>query len=91
MKKIKKIPRFRNEKEENEFWLNHDTTEYFDMSRPMKMFFPNLKPSTKKITLRLPTNLLYKIKTLANERDVPYQSFMKVLLNEKVSRLILGA
>lgn len=84
MEKLKRIPKFKNEKEEATFWENHDTTEYFDMGKPLRIEFPNLKPSTKTITLRIPLMLLYKIKKIANQKDVPYQSLMKVFLDEKI-------
>lgn len=84
MKNIKPIPRFKNEDEEQEFWATHDTTEYFDTSKPIRLHFPNLKPSTKSVTIRLPEWLIYDLKTLANKKDVPYQSLMKVYLAEKV-------
>ena len=67
-----------------EFWVTHDSTKYFDMSKPIRIFFPNLKPSTKTITLRLPESLLMHLKNLANKRDVPYQSLMKIFLAERV-------
>lgn len=85
MKKLKKIPEFKTEAEEREFWLTHDTTEYIDLSSPIKLHFPNLKFSTKTITLRLPASLLDSLKALANKRDVPYQSLMKILLAEKLN------
>lgn len=84
MKKLKPIPRFKNEDEEKEFWETHDSTEYFDTTKPIKLNFPNLKPSTKTITLRLPASLLTLLKTLANKKDVPYQSLLKILLAEKL-------
>ena len=87
MSNLKPIPTFRNEDEEAEFWATHDTTEYFDYKKRVKMDFSNVKPSTQKVTLRLPKMLLAKLKKLANERDVPYQSLVKVLLNEKVHDL----
>lgn len=83
MKQLKPIPKFINEREEAEFWATHDTTEYFDTSRPVELDLPNLKPTTKSITLRLPVSLLHKIKKIANKKDVPYQSLMKVFLDEK--------
>ncbi|MCX6783716.1 MAG: BrnA antitoxin family protein [candidate division WWE3 bacterium] len=79
---IKKIPKFKNEDAERLFWDTHDTTEYFDFSKPISISFPNLKPSTETISLRLPKWLLDNIKTAANKRDVPYQSLIKVLLVE---------
>ena len=84
MKKLKPIPRFKNEDEERDFWATHDTTDYLNLSSRIKLNFPNLKPSTKTITIRLPASLLNLLKTLANKKDVPYQSLMKVFLAEKV-------
>lgn len=78
--KIKKIPRFENEDQEREFWATHDTTEYFDTSKPIKMVFPNLKLSSELISLRLPEYLLNEIKKQAHKRDMPYQSLMKAKL-----------
>lgn len=87
MKKLKKIPRFKNEDQEHDFWVTHDLTDYFDVSQAEPVLFPNLKLSTESISLRLPQYLLARIKELANARDVPYQSFMKILLAEKVKEL----
>ena len=88
--KLKPIPKFENEDAERDFWAAHDTTEYFDISHPIKIDLSNLKPSTEAISLRLPEYLLADIKQLAHVRDVPYQSFMKVLLAEKVEQLLAG-
>ena len=84
MKSIKPIPRFKNEKEERKFWLTHDSIEYVDWSKAKRAVFPNLKPTYKSISLRLPGHMLDEIKLLANKKDVPYQSLMKVFLAEKV-------
>jgi len=84
MKNLKKIPDFKNEQEEREFWNTHDSTEYIDWSKAEKTIFPNLKPTTESISLRLPVSLLARIKELANEKDVPYQSLMKVYLSDQV-------
>lgn len=81
-KKFKKIPFFKNEDEERNFWSNHDSTEYIDWDKAQKIRFVNLKPTTQAISLRLPVNLLSTIKLEANKRDIPYQSFMKMLLGE---------
>jgi predicted DNA binding CopG/RHH family protein len=83
-KKPKPIPKFRNEDEEREFWRTHDTVDYLDWSKARRVDFPNLKPSTKSISLRLPLSLLDRIKVEANKRDVPYQSLIKTWLAEKV-------
>lgn len=86
MKNLKKIPNFNNEQEEAEFWKTHDSIEYVDWSRAKKTVFPNLKPTTEAISLRLPVSLLARIKELANQKDVPYQSLMKVYLSDQVKR-----
>ncbi|PIU37505.1 hypothetical protein CO005_03685 [Candidatus Roizmanbacteria bacterium CG_4_8_14_3_um_filter_34_9] len=83
-KKLKLIPKFKNEDEERDFWDTHDTTEYFDMSKPMMIKFPNLKMSTKTITFRITQSLYDDLKILANKNDVPYQSLMKMFLAQKV-------
>ena len=85
-KKSKPLPKFRNEDEEREFWSNHDLTDYFDMSRAEPVIFPNLKPTTESISLRMPGYLLARIKELANSKDVPYQSLIKMFLADRVRR-----
>ena len=82
-KKLKTIPTFNTEAEERVFWERHDSTEYLDWSQAKSVRFPNVKPSTQAISLRLPLSLLEKIKVEANRRDVPYQSLIKVWLGEK--------
>lgn len=85
MKPLKKIPKFKSESEERKFWESHDSTEYVDWSKGLTtVSFPNLKPSTKTISIRLPEGLLRDIKRMANERDVPYQSLIKMLLSDRV-------
>lgn len=86
MKKLKQIPHFKNEDEERRFWDAHDLTDYFDVNKAERAMFPNLKLSTETISLRLPQMLLSRIKALANSRDVPYQSLMKIFLDEKVKQ-----
>ena len=84
--KLKPVPHFHNEAEERRFWETHDTTEYLDWSKAQRVRFPNLKPSTTAISLRLPLSLLESIKIEANKRDVPYQSLIKVWLAEKIGQ-----
>jgi len=85
MKKInKKIPRFKNEDEEREFWSRHDSTDYIDWDKAKKVVLPNLKPSVKTISIRLPKMMLEELKLLANKRDVPYQSLLKMFLAERI-------
>ena len=83
-KPLKPIPKFTSEAQERKFWETNDSTDYVDWSKAQRAVFPNLKPSTKTISLRLPQHLLDSIKSAANSRDVPYQSLMKVWLQEKV-------
>jgi predicted DNA binding CopG/RHH family protein len=80
----KKIPKFKNEDEERDFWATHDSTEYVDWKKAKRIRFPNLKPSTKTISIRLPESLLDDLKVLATKRDVPYQSLLKIYLAERV-------
>jgi len=82
----KQIPTFKNEDDAREFWATHDSTEFLDWSKAKRAVFPNLKPSTKSISLRLPESVLVGLKMLANKRDVPYQSLLKVFLAEKVEQ-----
>lgn len=85
MKKLQPIPKFKNEAEEDDFWATHDSTDYFDISKAVvNPSFPNLKPSTKTITIRVSQSLLDSLKMLANKKDVPYQSLVKMFLDEKV-------
>jgi predicted DNA binding CopG/RHH family protein len=86
MKATKPIPTFKDENEEREFWENHDTTEYFDTSKVKAVRFPNLKKTTKSISIRLPVDMLDELKVRANSIDVPYQSFIKMLLEEGLNR-----
>lgn len=82
----KEIPRFRNEDEEREFWASHDSADYVDWSRARRVALPNLKPSTRTISIRLPESMIDELKLLANKRDVPYQSLMKMFLVERIEK-----
>lgn len=82
--KRKPMPKFKTEAEERAFWERHDSSGYVDWQKAARARFPNLKPSTKAISLRLPVDLLERIKIAANKRDVPYQSLIKVWLSEKL-------
>ncbi len=83
---LKQIPKFESEDEEREFWATHDSTDYVDWSGAHRATFTNLKPSTRTISLRLPETLLGSLKMLANQRDVPYQSLLKIFLAERVEQ-----
>jgi len=82
----KKIPVFKNEDEEREYWASHDSTEYIDWSKARKSTLSNLKPSLKTISIRLPEIMIEELKLLANKRDVPYQSLMKIFIAERVEQ-----
>lgn len=83
--KTKKIPHFKNENEEAKFWATHNSTNYFDIKKAIiNPSFPNLKLSTKTITIRVSQSLLDSLKMIANKKDVPYQSLVKIFLDEKV-------
>jgi predicted DNA binding CopG/RHH family protein len=83
-KPAKNIPHFKSEAEERAFWESNDSSDYLDWAKAKKVALPNLKPTTKTISLRLPKHLLDSIKAAANSRDVPYQSLIKVWLQEKL-------
>jgi predicted DNA binding CopG/RHH family protein len=81
----KALPKFRDENEERAFWAAQDSTEYIDWSKAERVALPNLKPSLKTISLRLPEATIAELKILANRRDVPYQSLLKVFLSERIA------
>jgi predicted DNA binding CopG/RHH family protein len=87
-KKNKPVPKFRNEQDERDFWNTHDTTEYFDFSKSSRVeieFDPGIEAPVKSISLRLPREMLNQLKVLANKKDIPYQSLIKVYLAEKIA------
>ena len=84
MSKLKVTPKFKNEAEERAFWERHDSSDYIDWTKAQSVAMPNLKPSTKTISLRLPEGLLDSIKIEANKRDMPYQSLIKAWLAQDV-------
>ena len=81
----KKIPKFRDEAEERVFWQQNDSSEYIDWDEAEDVLLPNLKPSTRTISIRLPESMIDELKLLANKRDVPYQSLLKVFLSERIN------
>ena len=80
----KKTPKFRNQDEERRFWATHDSTEFVDWSKAKRTVMPNLKPSLKTISIRLPETMIEQLKLLANKKDVPYQSLMKIFLADRI-------
>jgi len=91
MNKHKQLPKFKSEAEEREFWEENDSAEYMDWGKAEKVTMPNLKPSTKTISLRLPESLLESIKVEANKRDMPYQSLIKAWLADDVKQSRLAS
>jgi predicted DNA binding CopG/RHH family protein len=86
MKKMdKRIPKFKNEDEEREFWATHSPLDYFDSKKFKRASFPKLKPSLKSISIRLPEDMLAELKILANKKDVPYQSLAKIYLARQIA------
>ena len=83
---MKKVPKFKTEAEEREFWANADSSDYIDWSQAKRVLLPNIKPSLRTISLRLPELMLEELKLLANKRDVPYQSLIKIFLYERISK-----
>ena len=87
---LKPIPEFASEDEEREFWAAHDSTDYLDWGQAEPAIFPSLKLSTRTISLRVPESMLNQIKVLADQRDVPYQSLIKIFLQERIDHELLG-
>lgn len=83
---MKKIPKFKSSEEEQEFWATADSTEYIEWEKARRAILPNLKPSLKTISLRLPESMIEELKLLANKRDIPYQSLLKMFLAERINR-----
>ncbi|MEK7724496.1 MAG: BrnA antitoxin family protein [Acidobacteriota bacterium] len=84
MKKLKEIPKFENEEQEREFWARENSTEFIDWEKAESVVLPNLKPTTTTISLRISESMLNKIRLVANKRDVPYQSLIKIFLKERL-------
>ncbi|MEW6351237.1 MAG: BrnA antitoxin family protein [Thermodesulfobacteriota bacterium] len=82
----RKIPKFDNEDEEREFWATHDSTEYVSWDKAQRLRFPNLKPSTKRVSIRLPVTMIEDLKILANKQDVSYHSLLKIYLAERIKQ-----
>ena len=87
MKTLKKLSKFKNEANEREFWLSHDSADYLDWSKARFVDFVNLKPTSRSISIRLPEHMISRIKVLANREDVPYQSYMKILIAQRLEEV----
>lgn len=86
IKTMKKMPKFKTESEERAFWATADSTDYVDWSKARRVLLPNIKPSLKTISLRLPELMIDELKLIANKKDVPYQSLIKIFLSERLSK-----
>ena len=86
MKKLNKLPKFKNVAEERDYWNSHDSTELVNWGNAESVVFPNLKPSVRLVSIRLPQSMIDELKVLANKNDVPYQSLMKIYLNERIKK-----
>lgn len=84
-KRSKEIPVFKNEDKEREFWAKADSTEYIDWDNAQVAMLPNLKPTTRSISLRIPESMLDQLRLIANKRDVPYQSLIKIFLKDRIN------
>jgi len=82
---MKKIPKFKSEAEERDFWANADSSDYIDWPKAKRTMLPNIKPSLKTISLRLPELMIEELKLLAHKRDVPYQSLIKIFISERLA------
>lgn len=87
----KPIPTFETEAEEQAFWAEHDSADYVGWSEVRPVVLPNLRPSTRTISLRLPEHMLAELKVLANRHDVPYQSLLKMFLAERIEQELRGS
>jgi len=84
VRRKKAIPAFKNEEQEREFWASHDSSDYIDWRRAETVRLAKLRPTTRMISIRLPQPMIERLKVLANKRDVPYQSLLKIYVAEKI-------
>ena len=88
---IRKIPKLKGEDQERKFWASHDSTDYVDWRRSERVKLPNLRPTTRTISIRLPESMIEKLKVLANKRDIPYQSLLKMFVADKIEEELRSA
>ena len=88
---IRKIPKLKGENQERNFWASHDSTDYVDWRRAERVKLPNLRPTTRTISIRLPESMIEKLKMLANKRDIPYQSLLKMFVADKIEEELRSA
>ena len=90
-RRMRKIPKFRNEDQERDFWASHDSTEFVEWRQVKRVKLPNLRPTTRTISIRLPESMIERLKVLANKRDVPYQSLLKMFVADKIEEELRSA
>jgi predicted DNA binding CopG/RHH family protein len=90
-RRMRKIPKFRNEDQERDFWASHDSTEFVDWRQAERVKLPNLRPTTRTISIRLPESMIERLKVLANKRDVPYQSLLKMFVADRIEEELRSA
>ncbi|GFP18769.1 hypothetical protein HKBW3S03_00274 [Candidatus Hakubella thermalkaliphila] len=88
---IRKVPRFENEDQERDFWASHDSTDFVDWRQVEQVKLPNLRPTTRTISIRLPESMIERLKVLANKRDIPYQSLLKMFVADKIEEELRSA
>ncbi len=91
VKRVRKIPKFESEDQEREFWASHDSADYVDWRRAKRVKLSNLRPTTRTISIRLPEAMIERLKVLANKRDVPYQSLLKMYVADKIEEELRAA
>ena len=82
--RMRKVPKFENENQERDFWASHNSTEFVDWRRAERVKLPNLRPTTRTISIRLPESMIERLKILANKRDIPYQSLLKMFVADRI-------
>jgi predicted DNA binding CopG/RHH family protein len=90
-KAVRKIPKFKSANQERQFWATHDSTGYVNWRQGRRVKLPNLRPTTRVISIRLPETMIESLKVLANKRDVPYQSLLKMYVAEKLEEELRAA
>ncbi len=89
--RMRKVPKFETEDQERDFWASHDSADFVDWRRAERVKLPNLRPTTRTISIRLPESMIERLKVLANKRDIPYQSLLKMFVADKIEEALRSA
>ncbi len=89
--RMRNVPKFESEDQERNFWASHDSTDFVDWRRAERVKLPNLRPTTRTISIRLPESMIERLKVLANKRDIPYQSLLKMFVADKIEEALRSA